>query len=432
MSELHVSPSKPISGEMVMPGDKSISHRAIMLASIAEGHSEIHNFLAGDDCLATIAAMHTMGVVIEQTEDNTVIVSGVGKHGLKDPNQILNLGNSGTSIRLLSGLLAGHGINAILEGDASLMTRPMKRVVEPLQSMGAQIVCPNTGKPPITVQRTKKRLKGIEFHSKLPSAQVKSALLLAGLYAEGETTVTESVLTRDHTERMLELFGYPIKRDEKSVTLNGGERLKATTIYIPGDISSAAFFLVAAAMTPGNELIIRDVGVNPTRMGVIHILWEMGARITIENMRQLGNEPMADLHVVGKHLKGIDIPLQHVPLAIDEFPALFIAAANARGTTTLRGAKELRLKESDRIQVMAKGLKTLGIEVETTDDGITIHGGDMTGGTIDSHGDHRIAMAFAMAGFAAKKPIIIQNCQNISTSFPNFVELARSYGLSVR
>lgn len=432
MQNFKIKPSTFKQAEITVPGDKSVSHRAVMLASIADGDTVIQNFLPGEDCLSTINALRDMGVSIEgPLETNEVIVHGVGKYGLKDPQSVINLGNSGTSMRLLSGLLAGHGVNAILEGDASLMSRPMRRVVEPLSYMGAQISCTEKGCAPIMIQRTKKRLAGIQFQSEVPSAQVKSAVLLAGLYAEGDTSVTEQVLTRDHTERMLETFGYPIKREDNRVTLTGGGRLMGTTIQVPGDISSAAFFLVAAAMIPGAELMIKDVGINPARVGVINILWEMGASITIENPRDIGNEPIADLHVIGTNLRGIHIPLQHIPLAIDEFPAIFIAAACATGTTVLRGAQELRFKESDRIQAMAMGLAELGVIVEPQDDGIIIHGGDLHGGTVDSVGDHRIAMAFAIAGFAADDKIEILNCDNVATSFPNFVEIAKQCGLEI-
>jgi 3-phosphoshikimate 1-carboxyvinyltransferase len=432
MQIFKVKRSEPMQVEITVPGDKSVSHRAVMLASIADGDTVIQNFLPGEDCISTINAMRDMGVSIEGPfENNDVIVHGAGKYGLKDPQSVLNLGNSGTSMRLLAGLLAGHGVNVILEGDASLMSRPMRRVVEPLTHMGAQIACAETGCAPIIIQRTKQQLTGMHFNSSVASAQVKSAILLAGLYAEGDTSVTEPVLTRDHTERMLEAFGYPIIRDGKCVTLTGGGRLTGTTIQVPADISSAAFFLVAAAMTPDAEMIIKDVGINPARIGVINILWEMGAQITIENTRDVGNEPVADLHVIGRNLRGIQIPLQHIPLAIDEFPAIFIAAACATGTTVLRGAHELRLKESDRIQAMAKGLAELGVVVEPQDDGIIIHGGDLHGGTVDSHGDHRIAMAFAIAGWAARGTITILNCENVATSFPNFVEIAKFCKLDI-
>ncbi|MFN7097673.1 MAG: 3-phosphoshikimate 1-carboxyvinyltransferase, partial [Gammaproteobacteria bacterium] len=309
--------------------------------------------------------------------------------------------------------------------------RPMRRVVEPLTDMGANIFCSEAGCAPINIQRSKQRLIGMQFQSSVPSAQVKSAVLLAGLYAEGQTTVSEPVLTRDHTERMLESFGYPIKRQGNIVTLEGGSRLTGTTIQVPGDISSAAFFLVAAAMTPGAKLVIKDVGLNTNRIGVLHILWEMGAKFIIKESRDVSNEPIADVHIEGTRLQGIQIPLQHIPLAIDEFPAIFIAAACATGTTILRGAKELRFKESDRIQAMATGLTKLGAMVEPLEDGIIIHGGDLHGGTVDSLGDHRIAMAFAMAGFAVNEEIEILNCQNVATSFPNFIEVAKQSGLNI-
>ncbi|NNM59831.1 MAG: 3-phosphoshikimate 1-carboxyvinyltransferase [Legionellales bacterium] len=433
MQNFLVEPSRPaLKTEISVPGDKSISHRAVMLGSIADGLSVIHHFLPGEDCLATINAMRDMGVSIEGPFDNNEVrVHGVGKYGLKNPQSILQLGNSGTSMRLLAGLLAGHGVTAILEGDESLMSRPMKRVIDPLIYMGAQISCHEDGCAPILIQRPKQRLSGLQFQSEVPSAQVKSAILLAGLYADGETSVTEPILTRDHTERMLTSFGYPIIREENTTRLMGGGRLTGTEIYVPGDISSAAFFLVGAAMTPGVELLIKEVGVNPARMGILSILWEMGAHITVENMRMFNNEPIADLRVQGAQLKGITIPTAQIPLAIDEFPAIFIAAASASGVTTLRGAKELRLKESDRIMAMATGLTTLGIAAEPLDDGIVIHGGNVKGGKVDSFGDHRIAMAFAIAGFISSEPILIENCQAVATSFPGFVEIAKQTGLDM-
>lgn len=428
-----IKPSRAaLTAEITVQGDKSISHRAVMMASIADGESIIHNFLPGEDCLSTLNAMRDMGVSIEGPFDNNEVrVHGAGKYGLKDPASILHLGNSGTSMRLLAGLLAGHGVTAILEGDESLMSRPMQRVIDPLVYMGAQISCREDGRPPIMIQRPKQRLSGLQFQSELPSAQVKSAILLAGIYAEGETSVSEPVFTRDHTERLLTSFGYPIVQDGQTVSLVGGGRLMGTEIHIPGDISSAAFFLVGAAMTPGAELLLKQVGVNPGRMGIIHILWEMGAHITLENMRTLNNEPVADLRVQGAQLRGITIPAEQVALAIDEFPAIFVAAASASGVTVLKGAKELRVKESDRIMAMAKGLCTLGITAEALDDGIVIHGGNLSGGTVDSYGDHRIAMAFAIAGFIASDAIVVENCQPVSTSFPRFIEIAKQCGLNI-
>lgn len=431
MKQFMVQPSSTLNAEITVPGDKSISHRAVILAAIADGDSLIQNFLSGEDCLATINALRDMGVSIEGPFDTgEVLVHGAGKHGLKDPQSIINLGNSGTSMRLLSGLLAGHGVTSILEGDASLMSRPMRRVVEPLTYMGAQITCAASGCAPIMIQRSK-QLTGLQFQSAVPSAQVKSAVLLAGLYADGETTVTEPVLTRDHTERMLETFGYALTREDNKVSLIGGGRLTGTQIQVPGDISSAAFFMVAAAMKPGAELLIKGVGINPTRIGVINILWEMGAHITLENPREIGNEPIADLRIVGSRLHGINIPVAQIPLAIDEFPAILVAAACASGTTVLKGAKELRFKESDRLMAMANGLTALGVMVEPKDDGIIVHGGTLQGGVIDSLGDHRIAMAFAVAGWVANETIIIDNCDNVATSFPNFLDVAQQCGLNI-
>jgi 3-phosphoshikimate 1-carboxyvinyltransferase len=431
MEIYHIKPSTLLPSEIGVPGDKSISHRAVMLGAIAEGDTLITNYLAGEDCLATINAMRAMGVVIEGPNNGQVVVYGAGKYGLKDPTAVLNVGNSGTSMRVLSGLLAGHGVTAILEGDSSLMQRPMKRVVEPLTYMGADITCEASGKPPLVIRRPKQRLTGMDFQSAIASAQVKSAILLAGLYAEGQTSVIEAAPTRDHTERMLRAFNYPVEQEGNIVKITGGGRLTATEITVPGDISSAAFFMVAAAMTPGAELMIYDIGVNPTRIGVLNILRLMGARITLENKRMFGNEPVADIHIRGTQLQGITIPPEQVPLAIDEFPAILIAAAYAKGMTKLSGAAELRVKESDRIQAMADGLKAVGIQCETTTDGILVHGGTVQGGIVNSHGDHRIAMAFAIAGWGAQGPIEILNCRNVATSFPDFIETAQGCGLAI-
>ena len=424
--------SKPIMTEIKVPGDKSISHRALMLAAIADGESIIHNFLSGEDCLSTLEALRTLGVTIDgPSEHHTVWVKGVGKEGLKAPASTLQMGNSGTSMRLLTGLLAGQGIAAVLVGDASLMKRPMGRVVDPLKEMGATLSCGADGCPPIVIQRPSQPLRGMTFQSKVPSAQVKSALLLAGLYAEGKTTVVEPVPTRDHTERMLTSFGYAITQTGKAASLTGGGRLKGTEISVPGDISSAAFFLTAAAMMPGAKLCIKSVGVNPGRVGIIAIVQQMGAYIRLDNKRYLNNEPIADLWVEGRQLQGITIPPEQITAAIDEFPAIFIAAATATGMTVLKGARELRVKESDRIMAMTEGLTTLGINAEALEDGIIIQGGQLGGGTVNSFGDHRIAMAFSIAGFMATEPIVVENCESVATSFPLFTEIAQHCGLEI-
>ncbi len=426
-----VKPGGALCGHLRVPGDKSISHRAIMFGALAEGTTTITGFLEGEDCLATLRAFRAMGVRIDGPDHGRVIVQGVGLHGLHASAEPLDMGNSGTSMRLMSGLLAGQSFHTVLTGDASLTRRPMRRVTEPLALMGAQIDASERGTAPLRIHGGQ-HLRGIDYALPVASAQVKSCLLLAGLYAEGMTRVTEPAPTRDHTERMLEGFGYPLRREgDRSVAVMGGGCLTGTAIDVPADISSAAFFLVGASIAPGSDLLLEHVGVNPTRTGVIDILQLMGADIDILNPRLAGGEPVADLRVRSAPLRGIRIPEHLVPLAIDEFPALFIAAACAEGETVLTGAAELRVKESDRIQVMADGLSVLGIAAQPTPDGIVIQGGALAGGTIDSHGDHRIAMSFAMAALRAGGPIRIQDCANVNTSFPGFVALARSGGLAV-
>ena len=425
------NPGGSLSGRIRVPGDKSISHRSIMLGSLAEGVTEVEGFLEGEDALATLQAFRDMGVVIEGPQHGRVTIHGVGLHGLKQPPGPLYLGNSGTSMRLLSGLLAGQTFDTTLTGDASLSKRPMNRVAKPLRQMGALIETAADGRPPLLIHGGR-RLGGMTYEMPMASAQVKSSLLLAGLYAAGSTTVIEPAPTRDHTERMLRGFGYPVTVDGKAASIESGHKLTATHIEVPADISSAAFFLVAASIAPGSDLVLEHVGINPTRTGVIDILRLMGADLTLENQREVGGEPVADIRVRAAQLKGIDIPEDLVPLAIDEFPVLFIAAACAEGRTVLRGAEELRVKESDRIQVMADGLLALGAKVEPTPDGIIIDGGALGGGEVDSHGDHRIAMAFSVASLRASAPIRIHDCANVATSFPNFLGLAGQVGIRVR
>jgi len=421
----------PLSGSIRVPGDKSISHRSIMLGSLARGITEVTGFLEGEDSLATLQAFRDMGVVIEGPHHGRVVIHGVGIRGLRAPPGPLYLGNSGTSMRLLAGLLAAQSFDCVLTGDESLSKRPMKRVAEPLGQMGAVIETGAGGRPPLTL-RGGQRLHGINYQLPMASAQVKSSLLLAGLYAEGVTSVTEPAPTRDHTERMLGGFGYPVVRVGATASVTGGGELRATTIDVPADISSAAFFMVAASIVPGSDLTLEHVGINPTRIGVINILRQMGADITCVNERDVGGEPVADLRVRHAPLRGINIPEDQVPLAIDEFPVLFIAAVFAEGTTVLTGAEELRVKESDRIQAMADGLLSLGATVTPQSDGIVIEGGSLTGGAIDSHGDHRIAMAFAVAGLRAAGDIEIGDCRNVATSFPSFVRLARQTGFRLQ
>jgi cyclohexadieny/prephenate dehydrogenase / 3-phosphoshikimate 1-carboxyvinyltransferase len=428
--EFHLQPGGALNGSLRVPGDKSISHRSIMLGALADGVTEIEGFLEGEDALATLQAFRDMGVVIEGPSAGRVRVHGVGLHGLKAPNGTLYMGNSGTSMRLLMGLLSGQPFSTELTGDESLTRRPMERVAKPLREMGAEIATTGKGTPPVHI-RGNRQLKGIHYDLPVASAQVKSAILLAGLYADGETSVTEPAPTRDHTERMLTGFGYPVIRDGATSKVVGGGKLSACNLEVPADISSAAFFLVGASIAPGSELLLRHVGINPTRTGIIDILKLMGADITLENQRDAGGEPVADIRVRSARLKGITIPEELVPLAIDEFPVLFVAAANAEGETILHGAEELRVKESDRIQVMADGLTTLGIENEVYADGIRIRGGQYGGGEVQAHGDHRIAMSFAIASLRATAPILIHDCANVATSFPGFAELASAAGLNL-
>lgn len=431
-----LQPGGQVQGHIRVPGDKSISHRSIILGALADGITHISGFLEGEDALATLQAFRDMGVVIEGPVHGRVKVHGVGLHGLTAPPGSLYMGNSGTTIRLLSGLMAGQNFTVELSGDASLSQRPMERVAQPLRLMGAKVETASNGCPPLRIQGNQ-TLQGIDYKLPMASAQVKSCILLAGLYAEGTTRVTEPAPTRDHTERMLHCFGYPIERQGSYCILRGQGRLSAVDIDVPADISSAAFFLVAAAICPGSDLILEHVGMNPTRTGVVNILQAMGANLIINNLRQIGSEPVADLHIRYAPLKGIDVPQQQVPLAIDEFPALFIAAACAQGTTRVTGAEELRVKESDRIQAMIDGLEVLGVNIKGTADGAIIVGGGETsgaifgGGDIVTYHDHRIAMAFSIAALRAHAPIRVLDCAHVATSFPNFVELARQVGIQL-
>ncbi len=425
-----VAPGGVLQGRVRVPGDKSVSHRAVMLGSIAEGITRVKGFLEAEDALATLAAFRQMGVVIEGPTEGQLIIHGVGMAGLKAPSEPLYLGNSGTSMRLLCGLLCGQPFDSVLTGDASLSRRPMRRVTEPLQQMGASLKTTLQGTAPIRIFGGRK-LTAIHYQMPVASAQVKSALLLAGLYADGETCVIEPAPTRDHTERMLAGFGYTVRREGRRVCLRGGGKLVGCDLDVPADISSAAFFLVGASIAPGSEILLEHVGINPTRTGVIDILRLMGAEIEVLAPRQVGGEPVADLKVSSSPLKGIRIPEELVPLAIDEFPVLFVAAACAEGETVLTGAQELRVKESDRIQVMADGLQALGIDAQPTPDGMIVRGGQIGSGRVHSHGDHRIAMAFAIAALKAQGAIEIEDCANVNTSFPGFAGLARQLGLEV-
>jgi len=423
-------PGGVVNGSIRVPGDKSISHRSIMMGSLADGITEVFGFLEGEDSLATLQAFRDMGVTIEGPNKGHVKIYGVGINGLMPPPGPLYLGNSGTSMRLLSGLLSAQSFDVELTGDESLSKRPMGRVANPLREMGAAIETGDDGTPPIRIKGSQ-TLNAIDYKMPMASAQVKSCVLLAGLYAKGETRVTEPAPTRDHTERMLKGFGYPVQVDGATACVRGGGTLVATNIDVPADISSAAFFMVAASITPGADLLLEHVGINPTRIGVINILKAMGANLDVSNEREVGGEPVADIRVQYAPLKGIRVPQDQVPLAIDEFPVLFVAAACAEGTTILTGAEELRVKESDRIQVMADGLLALGVEADPTPDGVVIKGGPISGGRVESHGDHRIAMAFAVAALRSSGEIKINNCANVATSFPNFVELSRKVGMKL-
>ena len=428
--DYRVEPGGVLAGSLRVPGDKSISHRSIVLGSVAEGVTEISGFLEGEDTLATMNALRAMGVRIDGPAQGKVQVHGAGLRGLKAPKKVLDCGNSGTSMRLLCGLLAGQSFNCELTGDDSLRRRPMQRVSAPLREMGADIVTARNGMPPLKL-RGVSALRGINYAMPVASAQVKSALLLAGLYARGRTCVIESAPTRDHTERMLQVFGCVVERDGNTICVSGGGKLKSTNIEVPADISSAAFFMVGASIAPGSDITLMHVGVNPTRTGVIEILRLMGADITLLDQRNVAGEAVADIRVRHSRLKGIVIPRGLVPLAIDEFPVLFIAAANAEGETVLTGAEELRVKESDRIQVMADGLRKLGVAAQPAPDGMRIRGGAYSGGAVESHSDHRVAMAFAIAALRAEGPTTIRDCANVATSFPGFVQLALAAGLKI-
>lgn len=424
-----------VHGRLRVPGDKSVSHRALMLGGIAQGETCISGFLDSEDCLATLGALRALGVQIERPAPREVVVQGVGLHGLRASAQPLDMGNAGTAMRLFMGLLAGQAFDSTLIGDRSLMRRPMERAAAPLRLMGAHLDTLD-GRPPVRL-RGGVGLHGIDYPLPVASAQVKSAVLLAGLYAQGETRVTEPAVTRDHTERMLSGFGVELRRAGATATLRGGQILQGARIAVPGDFSSAAFFMVAGSIAREGSLVLENVGLNPTRTGLLDILRAMGADITVEEQGGEGPEPVATLTVRPARLRGIEVPVELVPLAIDEFPVFFIAAACAEGASSLRGAEELRVKESDRLAVMAAGLAALGVEHELRDDGMCLAGRPPTGevfrgGRIDSHGDHRIAMAFAVASLQAAGEILIDDVVNVATSFPGFADLARSAGLGLR
>ena len=433
MSNYFVHPASVVGGVIRVPGDKSISHRSLMLGSIAEGTTEVRGFLESEDCLSTMKAMRALGVRVHQTGATEVRVHGVGLRGLQAADHSLDMGNSGTAIRLMTGLLCAQSFDSELVGDSSLMRRPMERVAKPLRQMGARIET-FEGKPPVKIIGGN-ALSGIRYELPVASAQVKSAILLAGLYASGPTLVIEPAVTRDHTERMLQSFGCAVSTAQGEVRLTPPARLEACSLEVPGDFSSSAFFMVAGSIGEGSGLTITGVGINPTRTGLLDILALMGADLRVVNHRSAGTEPVADIEVRPADLKGIHVPEHLVPLAIDEFPALFIAAACADGETLVTGAEELRVKESDRIAVMAEGLAALGVPCEVLPDGIRIQGRPegavFSGGHVHSHGDHRIAMSFAIASLRAAAPIRIADVANVATSFPNFPGVAGAAGLKV-
>jgi 3-phosphoshikimate 1-carboxyvinyltransferase len=429
--DFRISPGPFSNGALTVPGDKSISHRALMLGSIARGKTAISGFLAGEDCLATAAAMRQLGVTIEQQAATELTVHGVGLGGLRAPTADLDLGNSGTAMRLMTGLLAGQSFDSVLTGDVSLSGRPMGRVITPLTKMGAAIESDCDGTPPLQIAGGV-QLHGIDYPMPVASAQVKSAVLLAGLYATGTTRVAEPAVTRDHTERMLSAMGIELTAEAGWTGLDGGQEPTGCPIEVPGDLSSATFIILGTLLAQEADITIEKVGINPTRTGVIDILQAMGADIRLENRRAFGAEPVADIRVRSSRLVGGPVDPSLVSLAIDEFPALFVAAAAAEGTTTFTGLEELRVKESDRIAAMADGLRRLGIEIDETPDGAVVRGGRFGGGEVQSYHDHRVAMALAMAATIGEGEVLIRDVDNVNTSFPGFCECIAGLGANVQ
>lgn len=423
MDRIVIKPSRGLSGTVRVPGDKSITHRAVILGAIAQGRTEVHGYLSGEDCLATIQAFRAMGIEITEEKNGMLIIHGKGLRGLKEPDDVLNLGNSGTSLRLLTGLLAGQRFFSVLTGDASLRMRPMRRLLEPLKQMGAEIRGRDGGDhAPIAVRG--QDLHGISYELPVASAQLKSAVLLAGLIAHGKTDITEPVLSRDHTERMLDYLGVRLSVKGLSVSVEGPMEYKSKEIYVPGDFSSSAFLIIAALICPNSELLIREVGLNPTRTGLLEILSKMGGRIEIQNQHTQCGEPIGDLLVRSSQLSGLMVEGEIIPRMIDELPVLCVAAASANGETVIRGAQELRVKETDRIAAMTRELRKMGAQVEELPDGMKITGGrPLRGAVCKSYGDHRIAMAMGIAGLAAQGQTVVENTDCIGTSFPGFEEL---------
>ena len=425
-----VTPSKVRDASVTVPGDKSVSHRALMLGSIAEGRTDVSGFLAGEDCLATLGAMRALGVEIDQPSATQMSIEGVGLYGLQGSRTPLDLGNSGTAMRLMAGLLSGQTFNSVLTGDASLSGRPMSRIITPLMMMGAAIESDCDGTPPLQISGGLK-LHGIHYDLPMASAQVKSAILLAGLYANGTTSVSEPAVTRDHTERMFGSMGVAISSVDGTITLEGGQQPQGCNVRVPADLSSASFVMLAAVLAENADIQILNVGVNPTRTGVIDILQAMGADISLENRQMLGEEPVADIRVRSSRMHGGRVDPALVSLAIDEFPVLFVAAAAAEGSTTFSEIGELRVKESDRISAMANGMRTLGIRVDETDDGAVVHGGRFGGGTVNSYGDHRVAMSLALAGTIASDEVIVEDVESVDTSFPGFCDCMNGLGTDI-
>ena len=428
MSDLRIQPSRGLKGEITLPGDKSISHRSVLFAALADGTTEITGFLTGEDTQHTARAVQMLGISIEGVGSSRLVVQGKGLDGLSEPVGVLDLGNSGTGMRLLAGLLAGQDFFSVLTGDQYLTKRPMGRIVEPLRRMGAAIDGRADGKlAPLAIRGARGKIKPLDYTSPVASAQVKSAILLCGLYADGDTSVSEPSKSRDHTERMLRSFGVDVREEGLRVTLQGRQRLTTTgTLDIPADISSAAFFLVAASIVPGSDLVVRNVGVNVTRTGIVDILLAMGADIVLENRREQAGEPVADIRVRYRQLKAVEISGDLVPRAIDEIPVLAVAASYAEGTTIIRDAAELRVKESDRIATIAGELRKMGAIVTEFPDGMELIGADALKGSVcDSHGDHRIAMSMAVAGLAARGETVISDTEWIDTSFPGFERLLK-------
>lgn len=425
-----VTPSKVRDASVTVPGDKSVSHRALMLGSIAEGRTDVSGFLAGEDCLATLGAMRALGVEIDQPSATQMSIAGVGLYGLQGAQTDLDLGNSGTAMRLMAGLLSGQSFNSVLTGDASLSGRPMSRIIKPLMMMGAAIESDCDGTPPLQISGGLK-LHGIHYDLPMASAQVKSAILLAGLYANGSTSVREPAVTRDHTERMFGSMGVTVSSANGTIALEGGQQPQGCNVRVPADLSSASFVMLAALLAENADIQILNVGVNPTRTGVIDILQAMGADIRLENPQLLGEEPVADIRVRSSRLHGGPVDPALVSLAIDEFPVLFVAAAAAEGSTTFSGIGELRVKESDRISAMANGMRILGIQVDETDDGAVVHGGRFGGGTVNSYADHRVAMSLALAGTIASDEVIVEDVESVDTSFPGFCDCMNGLGTDI-